>query len=68
MLHTLTNRCYPLVKNNTLMSNHLEGKEMYSGNTSYLFVWQEGRKEVILFLENKLSKGCTLLLEKFISA
>lgn len=39
MIHTLTNRCYPLVKDDTLMNNHLEGKEKYSGNTSYLIYW-----------------------------
>lgn len=49
MPHTLTNRFYPLIKHDTLMHIHLEGKEQLWEYQH--FIWQEGGKETILLSE-----------------
>lgn len=42
MIHTSTDRHDPLMKDDTLMSNHLEGKENYSGSTNTQFTGLAG--------------------------
>lgn len=42
MLHTLSNKCYSLMKHDILMNDHLEGKENYFGSINTKFIGLAG--------------------------